>query len=133
MDPYAEFDRNNYPLIKITFTGVEATNHNFQIYLEELLKNYDKKEKIVILFDATIARFPPIKYQKQQAQWMKENKSLVEAFCMGVAYTIPNKAIRTALSLIFKLQKQPVPFKVFADNNRSYGWLSQRLELLNRP
>ena len=126
--PYADFDREEYPMIKVTFTGEKATESNFQNYLTELLKNYDKREKIAILFDATRAKFPPVRYQRLQAAWMKDHDKLMKDYCAGIAYTIPNSIIRKALTLIFAIQKQPVPFKVFPENTKSYDWLKSLLK-----
>jgi hypothetical protein len=121
---YADFDRSEYPLITVSFTGEKATDDNFQVYLDESLKNYERGAHIMILFDATIASFPAAKYQKMQAQWMKQHNDLISQQCLGIAYTIPNAVIRQALKLIFKLQKQPVPFKIFASNKDAKTWLS---------
>ena len=42
-----------------------------------------------------------------------ENRGLMQDYCQGTAYVIPNKVIRAVLRVIFSLQKQPVPYKIF--------------------
>lgn len=125
---YADFDKSNYPLVIITFTGEKATKDNFLTYLAETTKLYEARENIGILFDATNATFPGIAYQKMQARWLKEHESLMNKYCIGVAYNIPNQIIKTALDLIFKLQRQPVPFKVFSSNEQSLAWLQNNFK-----
>lgn len=125
--PYADFDRSNHPLIKVTFTGEKASNESFSDYLEGTSKNYERGDRIAVLFDASKAKFPALKHQKMQAKWLKENDALMRDNCAGIAYTIPNGVIRNALQLIFKIQKQPIPFKVFERNDEAISWLEGQL------
>ncbi|MEM6643584.1 MAG: STAS/SEC14 domain-containing protein [Bacteroidota bacterium] len=122
---YATFDRTHFPFIKITITGTSATEENFKAYLSDLSKNYAEKERIKILFDASKATFPGFKFQKMQSDWIKENEHLMKNYCAGTAYVIPNAIIRTALNLIFKLQPQPVPYKVVSNQDDANIWLQQ--------
>lgn len=122
--PYANFDRSQYPLIVIEFTGEKATDDSFDLYLKGLSENYEKGKNIQILFDAKNAIFPPLKYQMKQAKWLKENEQLMQEECSGIAYTIPNAVIRNALALIFKIQGQPVPYQVVSTNEKGIAWLS---------
>ncbi len=123
MNPYAVFDRSAYPFITITFTGAKANRENFSVYLNESLKNYERGQNITLLFDATEARFPPLKYQRMQAKWLQQHQDLIARECLGIAYTIPHATVRLALKLIFTIQKQPVPFRVFASNDQAIRWL----------
>ncbi len=124
---YALVDRSDYPIVKFTFTGNRETEDNFEEYLSELSFNYLRKEPIAVIFDATKASTPNPKYQLKQARWLKENKTLMKNYCRGVAYVIKQPAIRNILELIFKIQKQPCPYKIVSELEEAKFWLNQQL------
>lgn len=127
MTPYAEFDRSDYPLINITFTGEKPTDENFQAYLEGSYQNYEHREPIALVFDATNAAIPGLRYQKQQADWMREHDELIRTYCLGIAYVVPNPLIRQVMRAIFKLQQNATAFKVFAEREAGVAWAQERL------
>jgi len=126
---YATFDRSTFPLVTVTFTGVKETPENFQVYLDGLLANYDRKESFGLVFDASKSLSLRPDYQLKQARWMKEHFDLIERYCVGVAYVIPNPILRQVLQLIFNLQKSPTEFKVFAEIQEAQSWLQPRIDL----
>ncbi|NBC24901.1 MAG: STAS/SEC14 domain-containing protein [Bacteroidetes bacterium] len=128
MKRYATVDSTSFPLILVRFTGEKATDENFPLYLKEVEASYDRENRIGILFDATQAPFPGLKYQKMQAQWLKDHKSLMQNYCAGTAYVIPNLVIRNVLKAIFALQKQPVPYTVCANMEEAEEWLKTQLQ-----
>lgn len=127
MKRYATVDSTEFPLIRVQFTGEKATDENFPVYLKEVEATYDRKNRIGILFDATHATFPGLKYQKMQAQWLKDNQQLMQKYCAGTAYVIPNTLIRNVLKAIFALQKQPVPYRVCGEVSEAGEWLGTQL------
>ena len=122
MTNYANFDRSKFPIVVVKFTGVEQTDDNFAAYLNGLYDNYNSKQPFSLVCDATNAPKPNITYQKRQAQWMKEHESLIKTYCKGIAYVMPNALYRIALMVIFSLQNNPVPFKVFQNVEDGVEW-----------
>jgi cAMP phosphodiesterase len=127
MTTYAEIDSSEFPIIKVVFTGEAATQENFPDYLQKLKDNYNSRESIAIIFDATKAVLPGITYQKMQAKWLKENEQLMKDYCIGTAYVIPNRIIRNVLSAIFAFQKQPVEYLVCKDLMEAEAWVRGQL------
>jgi len=119
---YAQFDRNHFPLIVVRFTGEKETPENFKAYLEGLHANYDRQENFSLVFDASQAPTPNPSYQAKQAKWMKQHEDLIKTYCRGVAYVMPNGLLRGVLKMIFSLQKNPVPFKVFSNLEEGKKW-----------
>lgn len=124
---YAAFHRQKMPKIIVEFTGEKANTQNFAEYLEGLESNYDTKEPIALVFDARKALDLNPVYQIKQAQWMRQNKTLITQYCAGVAYVVPNKILRNILGLVFKIQPNPVPFKVFEELNAGMAWADAQL------
>ncbi|SDG92570.1 hypothetical protein [Psychroflexus sediminis] len=125
---YARVDQTAFPLITVTFTGEKSTNANFKAYLKELDDCYFAQQKLAIVFDASQAVVPRISHQILQANWLKENTSLMQDYCKGTAYVIPNKTIQWVLKMIFLLQKQPVPYEVFSTYKDAQVWCWSQLQ-----
>ncbi len=122
MTAYADFDRSVFPLINCTFTGVPATPENFQTYLEGASHNLSLKKPFVLVFDARKVKLMGFKYQKMQADWVKENEASIAQYCKGTAYIIPGAIVRGFLKAIFALQKQPAPYQIFKDVEEGERW-----------
>lgn len=122
MNLYATFDRSEFPVVSIHFTGEKETEANFQLYLDELGNNYEKREQFALIFELSKAPLPNMKYQLKQAAWMKENEPLIKKYCYGVAYVIPSAVMRNVLKFIFSVQQNPVEFKVFSTYEEGKTW-----------
>jgi len=125
--PYAVIDNSAFPIVKVTFTGEKSTDLNFHNYLKALKECYSHKKPIAIIFEATKAVIPKFSHQNQQANWIKENWTLIQNHCQGTAYIIPSLIIQMALKSILLLQKQPVPYKVFSNEKDGEDWLKSLL------
>jgi hypothetical protein len=123
MEPYAIIDEYSFPIIRIGFTGSKSTDKNFQSYLDQTKACYRHQKNLAIIFDASNASIPKLSHQKMQADWLKENEELMQTFCAGTAYIIPNVAIRGILKMIFSFQKQPVPYKIFETEPKALTWV----------
>jgi hypothetical protein len=123
MEPYAIIDESSLPIVRIGFTGSKSTDQNFQSYLDQTKACYRHEKNLAIIFDASKASVPKLSHQKMQADWLKENKKLMQNFCLGTAYVIPNMAIRGILKMIFSFQKQPVPYKIFETESNALIWV----------
>jgi hypothetical protein len=131
MKPYAIVDSSRIPIITVTFTGEKSTDENFNQYLADLEKCYDDRQKISIIFDASQAVIPKSSHQKKQALWISQHWKLIQTYCIGTAYVIPNAAIRAVLKMIFSFQNQPVPYKIFSNLEEAEAWI-QKLEMAEK-
>lgn len=125
---YATVDQTSFPLITVTFTGEKSSNANFKAYLKELDDCYFIQQKLAFIFDATNASVPRLSHQKMQAKWLKENSVLIQEYCKGTAYVIPNKTIQWVLKMILLLQNQPVPYEVFSTYKDAQIWIWNQIQ-----
>jgi hypothetical protein len=125
--PYAVIDNSAFPIVKVSFTGEKSTDLNFHHYLKSLKECYSHQQPLAIIFEATKAVIPKFSHQKQQANWIKENWTLIQNQCQGTAYIIPSLIIQMVLKSILLLQKQPVPYKVFSNEKDGEDWLKSLL------
>ncbi len=128
MKKYAIVNSNKNPIIEVVFTGEQANDDNFPFYMQEVKDVYEQKQKVVIIFDASNAVMPALKYQKMQGDWLKENERLMKDYCLGTANIIPNLIIRNVLKTIFTFQKQPVDYLVCKNSNEAKTWLNNQLQ-----
>jgi hypothetical protein len=127
LNKYATIDTHRFPIVEVKFTGHKANDYNFSEYLEELKKVYSRHEELAIIFDASKAVFPGLKYQKMQGDWLKENEQIMKKYCSGTAYVITNNIIRGVLKTIFKFQKQPVPYHICRTTDDAEDWVNQQI------
>lgn len=127
MTPFAHIDQTEFPLVIITFSGERPSEENFQAYLDHITKIYHREEPFIVVVDASQAVLPALKYQRQQAQWMADHLELIESYCRGTAYIIPNDIMRTLLKAIFAIQQQSVPYEIFATLEGGMAWAKSRL------
>ena len=125
MKPYAKVDSSQIPFIAITFTGEKSTDENFQKYLQDLENCYDDRNKLFMLFDASQAVIPKMAHQKKQALWISQHWKLIQTYCVGTAYIIPNLVLRSVLKMIFSFQNQPSPYKIFSGRIEAEKWIKQ--------
>lgn len=123
---YAVVDTDKYPLVVVRFTGEASTDVNFARYLDQVRQAYDEGGRLGILFDASSATMPAYAHIRMQADWLEQHKDLMQKQCVGTAYVLPNKMVRTALQMIFALQKQPVPYALFAAEHDATKWLNEK-------
>ena len=130
MKKYAEINFNETPIITVVFTGNQATKDNFPAYLAELTSIYDDRKKVVIIFDATNAVVPAVKYQKLQAYWLKKNRELMLDYCLGTVYIVPNILIRFVLKAIFTFQRQPVEYVIYSNAQEAIKYAKSKTMLI---
>ncbi|WMN12350.1 STAS/SEC14 domain-containing protein [Marivirga salinae] len=123
MKPYAIVDTDKMPIVIVTFTGAHSTDENFQQYLDDLEGCYDDRKTIAIIFDASNAVIPKLSLQRKQAYWISQHWKMIQTYCKGTAYVIPNMAIRTVLKMIFSFQNQPAPYKIFSNIEEAEIWI----------
>lgn len=133
MSLYAIIDNENSPFVTVTFTGEKSTDKNFQQYLDDLEKCYTERKPIAIIFDASQAVIPKLSLQRKQALWISQNWKLIQTYCKGTAYVIPNLAIRAVLKMIFSFQNQPGPYKVFSNHKEAENWIEEIIVPDNQP
>jgi hypothetical protein len=131
MNKYATVDSSKNPIIEVVFTGEQANDDNFPFYMQEVKAVYKQRQKVAIIFDASNAVLPALKYQKMQGDWLKENEQLMKDYCLGTAYIIPNIIIRNVLKAIFTFQKQPVDYMVCKNSDDANSWVNDKLLTIN--
>ncbi len=128
MSSYATVSDDDFPIVRVVFTGQKPSEASFEQYLQEVTDQYASGEPLVVIFDGREAIVPGLSYQRRQARWLKEHENMMKNQCRGTAYVISNPAVRTFLKGIFAIQPQPVPSKVFSTMEEAEAWVKGLLQ-----
>ena len=130
---YAEFDFSKFPAVTITFNNVEPTNEEFYEYLEEILRIYNRKEKFVLIFNASKAKYLKAELRVDQGNWIKKHEELIKKYCLGNAYIISNPIIKIVFNCILAVNKPPVPYTVFSNRYDAKKWAESKIAVAISP
>ncbi|WP_375560522.1 hypothetical protein ACE193_22970 [Bernardetia sp. OM2101] len=129
-NPYAIFDYSNFPLVHIKLTNAEITDQNFQNYVDEVGKIYERGRYAIIL-DATDTQYVASKYRVIQGNSLKANKKTVEKYSIGMAIIAPSILQRMLLEGVFMIKPYPSEVKVCKNPEEAKNWINELLEKEN--
>lgn len=125
--PYAIFDYSEFPLVRVKLTDVEITDQNFQEYVNEIGKIYEKG-RYALLIDTTDTQYVAAKYRVMQGNALKANKDNVAKFSMGMAIIAPSVLQRMLLEAVFIIKPYPSKIKVCKNQDEAIHWINDLLE-----
>ncbi|WP_338812993.1 hypothetical protein V9L05_16825 [Bernardetia sp. Wsw4-3y2] len=125
--PYAIFDYSEFPLVHIKLTDTEITDQNFQDYVDEVGKIYEKG-RYAILLDATDTKYVGAKHRIMQGNALKLNKNNIAQFSIGMAIIAPSVLQRMLLEAVFIIKPYPSEVKVCKTKEEATEWINELLE-----
>lgn len=130
LQPYAIFDYSAFPLVHVKLTDVEITEQNFQDYVDEVGKIYQKGRYAIIL-DATNTQYVAAKYRVMQGNALKLNKDNITQYSIGMAIIAPSVLQRMLLQAVFIIKPYPSEVKVCKTKEEATEWMNELLEKEN--
>jgi len=103
------------------------TEAAYERYLQEFGALYQRRQRFLIIFDATRTPDIPAPLRRRQAEWNKENDALLRRYLIGVAFVFSSPASRFVLSSMFLLKPLPVPYTVCATREEALIWAGSAL------
>lgn len=125
---YFSANIDNFPFLYITFTGKNASDKEFEEYINYLDTIYTQKNQFVMLSDARKGNYLKSKHRIDLGNWTKQNKESIEQLCKGVAFVMSSIIMKTMLQGIFIIQAPPYPYTVVEDMEKAEIWLKEQLE-----
>ena len=107
--PYAIFDYSELPLVKIEFTGENATDQNFDAYLKQTAAIPSKTERYISIMDTSKTSYLAAKYRILQGKYLEENKERIAEKAIAAIFIAPSFLHRTVLKAIFLVKSYPSP------------------------
>lgn len=101
---FAEFDRENFPLVKVTMNGKPDSDSDFQNFLNEWDKLYEEKNEFTFIFYTENVSNPPIKYSVMMSQYIKNLKKKEYQYLQKSFILVNNNKVKWMLDFIFSVQ-----------------------------
>lgn len=93
---------------------VEQFHVRLQGQSELVQRRLGDGEKGFLVIDASESTRPQPEIRKLQAQWLSDNHEALQQTLVGMAFVIKERVVRGALTAIFWMTKNPVPYTVHA-------------------
>lgn len=110
---FAEFDRNRFPLVKVTLNNTPESKEDFQSFLDQWNELYENQRDFYFLFDTRNVGLPHIKYSIRMAQFIKELRNRPHQYLQQSIILINNNKIKWMLDFIFTLQPPVAPVYIY--------------------
>jgi hypothetical protein len=121
-------DQSQLPLLIVTFVG-QVDDDAFRCYLQETKDVLDRKQRYVVIMDASRSGVPPPSQRQMQAVWMEAHAQALARHAVGTVFVISSPLVRGALTAILWLQPLPHPHTVVADVAMAKVWAQTRLQV----
>ena len=101
----AKFIDKYYPavIIKFTKTCGNASQEEFDEYLQKFAELYERKEKFNILLDCRAADSFPVSYAIQHATFLIKYKVQTEKYIKKSAILLSNQTLKSILDVVFSI------------------------------
>ena len=110
---FAEFDTNQFPLVKVTLNNTPESDEDFNSFLDQWKQLYDDRREFSFLFDTINVGLPHIKYSIQMAKFIKELRNRPYQYLQQSIILINNNKIKWMLDFIFAFQPPVAPVYIY--------------------
>ncbi|HJL17482.1 MAG TPA: hypothetical protein RMH99_17565 [Sandaracinaceae bacterium LLY-WYZ-13_1] len=121
-----DIDTSRFPVVDVTFHG-QVSDEQFADYLERMTEVATRREKNVVIIDASRAGATPPTQRKMQADWLKKHEATLERHSLGTAFIITSRMIRGILTAILWLSPMPGDHAVVSTYVEAEDWAFERL------
>lgn len=108
----------------IRLTGKPKSAQEVEEYLGKLEVIYQKKQKFVMLYDASLCAMPEYRYIRMQASFMETKEAETRKYVVRTAICVSSVIARTVLQTLFLLRKPTAPCQIFGTMEEAKQWLS---------
>lgn len=114
-------------VIKITFSEIEPDNNLFNKYLKFLDDIYAKKEKIILVYDSSKAKYLSSELRVKLGIWYKTNSEAVKQYNHHTIFIINSMMIRFVLNAIFVVEKPVYKYDIVKSMEEAEKIMDQKL------
>lgn len=110
---WAVYDTSNYPDVKVKLRRNIENNEQFELFLQDWLNLYNKKQNFTLDFDATEVGFVSIRYAYKMSNFIKKLKNDYDVqYLKESNITVSSFYIKSLLNFIFFLQEPVCPIYI---------------------
>jgi hypothetical protein len=127
MKPPIEIDRSQALLVVVRFNA-GPTDDEFRQYLADYTAVLQSEPRLGAVFVTTPSMpMTPPRHVRLQAQFMKDQRSLIEQRVVGLAFSLPSPLMRGVLRGVLMLQPMPCQHTVVGSEAEGVAWVKARL------
>lgn len=114
MPAHWDYDGFDPLQVQVHLRGMTADELRVQLeaQTENLRLSVQQGSRYFIIIDARAGMRAPPDVRKVQADWLAAHADLLRASCIGMAFVIRERVVRGALTAIFWVTRNPVPYTV---------------------
>lgn len=113
---FFNYNYSKFPIIIVDLSGYINNDNEFQLFTQEWLTIYNKKEEFEFIFDTKNLEGSQIKYTIYMALFIKKIKSLKYKYLRESKIYFYNKYIYKLAKLIFYFEKPIAPIELILYN-----------------
>jgi hypothetical protein len=102
---WANYDTSNFPIVHVTFESKINEEKDFNDFLQNWIKLYERKENFTFIFDTRNVGFINISYCFKMKTFLGKIKKLPIQYLEKSIIILNNNYIKQLLNIVFKLQK----------------------------
>ena len=114
---FAEFDKSEFPIVKVNFSESIKNREDFDNFLQEWLILYENRENFTFIFNTVKVGFVNPKYCVLMSLFIKELKKKNIQYLQKSDIYVSNNFVMNLLDLIFNLQKPVAPVYIHYKDN----------------
>ena len=126
--PAFTIDDSQWPRGEIRYEGL-ATPEEFDAYLEDVRRIRSRGPNVLIL-DGRKSGMLPARIRRRQAEWLDENRAMLERNSRGTVFVLESSVLRGALTAILWLAPIPGEWAVLRSLEEAERWADERLAKL---
>ena len=101
---FAEFNREDFPIVKVKMNGKPESDKDFDDFLNERTKLYDEGKDFTFIFYTENVSAPDIKYSIKMTEYIKNLRKRDYQYLQKSIILINNNKIKWMLDFIFYFQ-----------------------------
>lgn len=106
-------DSSEFPFVYIRFPPDPSNVDEVRAFVDEQRRLVQRRERFVILVDASQMTVSVATHRKIYAEWLKEADATSGRFCVCVALVIGNAVVRGAMQAVLWVVASPFPIETF--------------------
>ena len=114
---FAEFDRTNFPIVKVTMNSSPESLEDFQDFLNKWTELYEEHNDFSFIFDTQAVTNPPLKYSIKMSQFIKNLRKRDYQYLQKSIILINSNKVQWMLDFIFMIQPPVAPVYIYNIHN----------------
>lgn len=117
-------------VIKVTFSEIEPDEKLFAKYLKFLEDIYANKNKIILIYDSSKAKYLASDLRIKLGNWFKSNAEVVKKYNHHTVFIINSMMIRMVLNGIFLVEKPVYKYDIVGTSEEAQKIMTEKLKTI---